>query len=128
MSKNVEEKKTGMMKSHAECFGYKKSYPTSFHQDYEVRGTEEVVIDGRVMKKSCVKTVHPQDNFKGLKADDFALENVIAVGALDSLKEGYLSANSLSELSDSMEGTIDNVIDAVDAAESQNVEQTNGGE
>lgn len=128
MSKNVETEEVGMRKSHVDCFGYKKSYPTSFHQDYEVRGTEEVVIDGRVMKKSCVKTVHPQDNFKGLKADDFALENVIAVGALDSLKEGYLSANSLSELSDSMEGTIDNVIDAVNAAESQSVEQTNGGE
>ncbi len=103
----------------------KKSYPKNLCQDYEVRGTEEVVVNGRVVKKSAVKTIHPQDLFKGFKADDFALENVIAAGALDSLKEGYLSANTTSELSDGMEGTIDNVINAVDAAEAAS--QTNDG-
>jgi hypothetical protein len=115
-----------MVLSHAERMSQPKvDYPKNLVQDYEVRGTEDVVVDGRIVKKSCLVTVHPQDMFKGLNADDFALENVIAVGALDSLKEGYLGANTLSELSDSMEGTIDNVINAVDAAESQNVESQN---
>ena len=104
-------------------------YPKTLCQDYEVRGTEDVVVNGVIVKKSTIVTVHPQDNFKGMKASDFALENVIAAGALDSLKEGKLGANTTSELSDSMEGTIDNVISAVDAAEAQNVEpQNNEGE
>ncbi len=125
MSKNVETEKKGMMSYSQRMCQPKKSYPKTLCQDYEGRGTEEVVVNGRVVKKSAVKTVHPQDLFKGFKADDFALENIIAVGALDSLKEGYLSANTTSELSDGMEGTIDNVIDAVDAAEVAS--QTNDG-
>ena len=126
MSKNVETEKSGMLLSHSQRMCQpKKSYPKNLCQDYEVRGTEEVVVNGRVVKKSAVKTVHPQDLFKGFKADDFALENIIAVGALDSLKEGYLSANTTSELSDSMEGTIDNVINAVNEAEASS--QTNDG-
>lgn len=128
MSKDVEIQKTGMMKSHAEMFGAEKSYPKNLCQDYEVRGTEEVVVNGRVVKKSAVKTIHPQDLFKGFKADDFALENIIAVGALDGLKEGYLSANTTSELSDSMEGTIDNVINAVNEAEASNTQNDGGNE
>lgn len=129
MSKNVETKKTGMMKSHTERLCEPSvDYPKTLCQDYEVRGTEDVVENGRIVKKSTIVTVHPQDKFKGMNADDFALENVIAAGALDSLKEGKLGANTLSELSDSMEGTIDNVISAVDAAESQNVESKSEGE
>jgi hypothetical protein len=126
MAKNVETEKRGMMKSHAERMCEASiDYPKTLCQDYEVRGVEEVVENGRIVKKSTIVTVHPQDKFKGFKASDFALENVIAAGALDSLKEGKLGANTLSELSDSMEGTIDNVISAVDAAESQNVEPQN---
>jgi hypothetical protein len=125
MSKYVESLVTGMMKSHAECFGQKMSYPKNLCHDYEVRGIDEVVVNGRVVKKSVVKTIHPQDFFSGFKSDDFALENIIAVGALDSLEERYLSAITTSELSDGMECTIDNVINSVDAAESAS--QTNDG-
>lgn len=126
MSKIVETKLSGMMKSHVQRIAEAgKSYPKVLSADYEVRGTEDVVENGRIVKKSTIVTVHPQDMFKGLNAYDFALENVIAVGALDSLKEGKLGANTLSELSDSMEGTIDNLIAAVDSAESQNVEPQN---
>lgn len=116
MSKTVITK-TGMMRSHASMFGADKTYPTTLVADYQVRSAEDYVEDGKILKKSTVVTVHPQDRFKGFVANDFALENIIAVGALDSLKEGYLNSNTLSELSDSMEGTIDNVIAAVDAAE-----------
>ena len=125
MSKTSETVKTGIMKSHLERLAQtEKSYPATFNRDYEVHGTEDVVVNDRIVKKSCIVKVHPQDKFKGLKASDFALENVIAAGALDSLNECYLGSNSLSELSDSMEGTIDNMIDAVNAAEA-NVEPSN---
>lgn len=128
MSKKETEIKRGIFKSHAEALAQApKVYPKTLCADYEVRGTEEVVENDRVVNKSCVKKVHPQDMFAGYKASDFALENIIAVGALDSLKEGHLSANSLSELSDSMEGSIDNAIAAVDAAEASVNNSNDGG-
>lgn len=85
-------------------------------------------MNGKVLKKSVVRTVHPQDRFRGLNAVDFALENVIAAGALDSLKEGYYGSVNTSELSDSMEGTIDNVINAVNEAEASNTQNDGGNE
>jgi hypothetical protein len=120
----TDVKKTGMQKSHASMFGVNKSYPTVLVEDYQVRSAEDYVQDGRVMKRSTVVTVHPQDKFKGLVANDFALENIIAAGAFDSLKEGYLSANTISELSDSMECSVDAAIAAVDAAEANNSNNT----
>lgn len=126
MSKNVELKR-GMLKSHAERMCEAPVvYPKNLVSDYEVRSTEDVVENGRVLKKTVYRKVHPQDNFKGMSALDFALENVIAVGALDGLKECYLGVNTTSELSDGMEGTIDNAIAAVDAAEA-NVQPNNDG-
>lgn len=127
MSKNVE-KKSGMMKRHNEMFGFRHSYQKQIVGDYEINGTEEVVVNGKVLKKSVVRTVHPQDRFRGLNAVDFALENVIAAGALDSLKEGYYGSVNTSELSDSMEGTIDNVINAVNEAEASNTQNDGGNE
>ena len=102
-------------------------YPKKLVSDYEVRGTEQVVENGRVVKKSVMKTVHPQDNFKGIECLDFALENVIAAGALDSLKECQLNGNTLG-IADNVEGSIDNIIDAVDEAEMNVEPQNNEGE
>ena len=125
MSKTSKTKVGGAMKSHlSRMVEPRMAYPKEIVGDYEVTGSEQVVENGRVVRKSVVAKVHPQDKMKGLKADDFALENIIAVGALDSLKECYYSANTTSELSDSMEGSIDNIIAAVDDAES-NVEPKN---
>lgn len=125
MSKK-ETVKSGMMKRHGDMFGFRHSYKKELFGDYEVNGTEEVLVNGKVLKKSCVKTVHPQDRFKGLDAVDFALENVIAAGALDSLKEGYFGSVTASELSDGMEATIDNAINAVNEAEAA-ASQNDGG-
>lgn len=117
MSKN-EKRISGMMKSHSQRIAEPSvDYPKTFCQDYEVRGTEDYVQNGVLLKRSTVVVVHPQDKFKGMKASDFALENVIAAGAVGMLKEGKLSINSVGELSDSLEGTIDAVIAAVDVAE-----------
>lgn len=91
---------------------------------YEMDGVEQVVENGVILKKSVVNTFDPVANMKGFKASDFALENIIAVGALDSLKESHLTIGSTSELSDSLEGSIDNIIAAVDDEE-MNVEPKN---
>ena len=91
---------------------------------YEIDGAEQAVENGVIVKKSTVNTFDPVANMRGFKATDFALENIIAVGALDSLRESKLSVGTTSELSDGLEGTIDNVIAAVDDAE-LNVEPQN---
>lgn len=91
---------------------------------YGIDGVEQVVENGVIVKKSTVNTFDPVANMSGFKATDFALENIIAAGALDSLKESKLTIGTTSELSDSLEGTIDNVIAAVDDAE-LNVESQN---
>lgn len=70
-------------------------YPKDLHDTYEVNAVTEVVENGRVVKKSVRKTVDPVDNFKGVKVSDFYLENVIAAGAVDSLRFGQLDNGRL---------------------------------
>lgn len=68
--------------------------------------TEEQTVDeyGRVLKKSVIKTVNSEELNAGLKVSDFYLENLIAAGSFDSLKEV---------------GTINSVgLDAIDSIES----------
>lgn len=62
-----------------------------------MNAVEEVVENDRIVKKSVRKTVDPADNFKGVKVSDFYMENVIAAGALDSLKFGQLSNGRLAD-------------------------------
>lgn len=119
MSKEIKE--DAGMKSYASRMSEKPQvYPKGYGADYEVRTTEQAVENGRIVKKTVYATVHPSDKFAGMKASDFALENVIAVGALDSLVECKLGVGVGAELADSMEGTVDNIISAVDSAEMNN--------
>lgn len=84
--------------SHAErCSAPQVHYPKNLHSTYEVNAVEEVVENDRIVKKSVRKTVDPADNFKGVKVSDFYMENVIAAGALDSLKFGQLSNGTLAD-------------------------------
>lgn len=104
-----------------------KDYKTDYVAHYSLQAKEQVVENGRIVNTTVWKDVDPVQMLKGYKASDFALENIIAAGALDSLKEGQLHVNGGAELSDHMEGVIDNVNDAVDAY--VNVEpQNNEGE
>lgn len=74
---------------------------------------EQVVVNDRVVKKSVVKTFVPSENFAGLKASDFALENVMAAGAVDMLKPTVTPDNSLDNV-DRFENSVDNLIAAID--------------
>lgn len=112
MSKNVNEE----IVSGTDC----RNVRFKTHE-YQVRTTEDVVENGRIVKKTVYKAVNSADKFAGLKASDFALENVIAVGALDSLKEGKLGINTVGETSDMIDPVVDNVISAMNMAESQTV-------
>lgn len=81
-------------------------YAKNLFAPMEVFTSEEVVENNRFVKKSLRKTVDPRDNFKGVKVSDFYLQNVIAVGALDSLKGGMLSESSL-DAADNLSAQLD---------------------
>ena len=99
--------------SHAErCSAPNVHYPKNLHSSYEVNAVEEVVENDRIVKKSVRKTVDPVDNFKGVKVSDFYLENVIAAGALDSLKFGQLSDNRLNS-ADNVDAQVANLDDYI---------------
>lgn len=121
----MDEFKSGMMKRHRDMFGVRHSYPKDLCREYDVNSCEDVVWNGRVVKKSVARLVRPQDRFKGLSAYDFALENVIAAGALGSLREGYYGCSTLEGLSDAMEPVMDSLVSAVDAAVSANNNEVN---
>lgn len=56
--------------------------------------TEDIENNGVIVKRLVIKEVHPADNFKGLKAEDFKLENIIAAGLENDLKFNTLSINT----------------------------------
>lgn len=121
MSKTVKTGFVPRVVSHSEAIQnpalHNRRVKKGLTKPYAVDGVEQVVENGVIVKKSTVNTFDPVANMKGFKATDFALENIIAVGALDSLKESSLTIGTVSELSDSLEGTFDNIIAAVDDAE-----------
>ena len=102
-------------------------YVAKYNRPYKVHSREQVTKDGYITSTMTYKTINPRDNFDGLDSRDFALENIIAVGAVDSLKEGYMHVDNRADLSDSLEGSIDNLISAVDYEESVN-NLNDGGE
>lgn len=95
---------------------------------YGMDAVQQEVVNGVVLKRSAVTTFDPVANMRGYKASDFALENIIAAGALASLKDSRLHYGSTSEISDNLEGTIDNVIAAVNDAEMNVEPQKSEGE
>ena len=47
---------------------------------------ENVEVDGRILQRSVEKTVDPSERMSKFKAQDFATENLIAIGAVDHFK------------------------------------------
>lgn len=95
--------------SHSERLSNPSNYPqykTNLVGSVEVLSTEQVSVDGTLHLQSVKKVLDPRDNFKDVKASDFALSNLIAVGAVDQLRPVQLGAqNNL--------GYMDNLVDAV---------------
>lgn len=81
---------------------------------YAIYDTEDTVVNGKVLKKSVVRNVVPTEQFRGFKASDFALENIIAAGALDQLKPVQLHDDSLDAV-DMTNGTLDSIMNQIDA-------------
>lgn len=87
--------------------------PVVFAKPYEVYDDEEVVDNGRVVKKSVIKVERPSERFAGMKASDFALENIIAAGAVDMLKPVVLHDANL-DMVDQIDGTLNDIMDQID--------------
>lgn len=88
-------------------------YPKSLSEPYEVIGSEDVVVNNRVVKRSIKQVIDPKEMFKGVKVSDFYLENLIAVGALDSLKGGTVSDSTLNA-ADNAEAQLAKMVDAAE--------------
>lgn len=58
--------------------------------------TETVEENGRVISKNVCKTQAVKDKFNGLRVTDFCLENVMASGAIETLRPVQLSGAGLS--------------------------------
>lgn len=88
--------------------------PVRFSKPYTIYDEEQVVENGRILKKTVVRTVRPMEMFVGLKASDFALENVIAAGAVDMLKPTVLHNGDI-DFVDKIDGTLNEIMDQIDA-------------
>lgn len=120
MKKELKMKTNAALISHAELASPKvMDYIVDMDSTYKLRSTETVLENKRYVKKVVYNTVDQVEFMKGLKASDFDLENIIAVGALDSLKDCQLSGDSLGDV-DRASVSIDNIISAVDSAVSNN--------
>ena len=81
--------------------------------------------NGRILKKAVKKTVDPTQLNAGVSVSDFYMENIIAAGAFDSLRECNLNAGTLANADN-----VDAQLGAIDGAIVADVEQnqTNEGE
>lgn len=71
-------------------------YSKNLSSPYVINSVEDILENNRIVKKSKRQTINPADKFKGFKVSDFYMENVIAVGAEDSLRFGQVSIDNLS--------------------------------
>ncbi len=95
-------------------------YPKALNEAYAMTSSEDYVENGRILKRSVAKVVDPRENFAGLKVSDFYLENVIAAGAWDTLRECKLSEGTLAGTDN-----VDAQLAAFDAAVVADAKQNN---
>lgn len=53
---------------------------SSLHQKRECLSTEKTEFEGKILSQSVYVIDNPDERYKGLKASDFALENVLEQG------------------------------------------------
>ena len=92
-----------------------KSRPKVLNTLQERRSIQEVVDNGVVVKKAVIVTEDPTEKFRGLKTTDFALENLIAVGAVNGLRDCSLSYATSGETADSIDANVASLESAITA-------------
>lgn len=102
------------MLSWREQLTYRRPKRSCLFSSYEIVTKEDTAVDGRVVKQSVIRTVIPSEQFKGLKASDFALDNLIAAGAVDMLKSCQLHDVTLDKIDD-LDYSVANLISSIDS-------------
>ena len=110
------------MISHAQRMAKKSNdFVGSYDPTYEVFAEETFAQDGRVLKRSVVKKMDMSEFMAQYSADDFRIENLAAVGALQDNKR-YTYNPSTMEMMDNVGAAFDYLTDVVD---NNNVNNTN---
>lgn len=84
-----------------------------YSKPFEIITQESVNVDGRVLKSSKSIEFDPKEYFSQYNAEDFYLENIIAAGAVDGLKECKLYQGRLIA-ADKAEEAIRDMVFAMD--------------
>ena len=58
-----------------------RSFDKRYDRPYMVRSTEQVMRNGKVLARTKYVEVDPKEMTKGLKVNDFSIENLNAIGA-----------------------------------------------
>ena len=75
-----------------------EKYDHGYGRPFEIISQENVNLDGRVLKQSVNTEFDPKEYFAAYDARDFYLENILAVGATDGLKEVKLVNGRLMDM------------------------------
>lgn len=88
---------------------------------YKVMSSQSVVQNGRVVRNSTVVEVDPNTYFDGVRVSDFDVNNLVAVGALNSMPQNVTLKPSSMSVADSIDDAISDIDFAVSESQS-NVE------
>ena len=108
--------------SHVQAlFRKSNDYVGEFDPLYEMAVTEVSAEKGRVVKKTVVKTIDAREEMAKYDANDFRLENLMAVGALHDEKRFTYSPSTM-DMMDVVNGGYEHItdIDAALAADNNN--------
>lgn len=94
------------MISHAQRMMKKSNYVGTYEPTYEVIDTETFAEKGRVLKRSVIKTLDLSEVMAQYSPDDFRIENLAAVGALQDNKR-YTYNPSRMEMMDNVDKAFD---------------------
>lgn len=111
------------MLSHAQRLMKKDNrYVGDYNSAYEVYANESYAENGRVLKRSVVKNLDNAEVMAQYSPDDFRIENLVAVGALQKDKR-YTYNPTTMEMMDSVGLAFDILSDIADNNNVNNVKE-----
>ena len=108
MKKNPMRQNERLSKVYRPCKGNLNGKTEVVNSNYEY---DE---NGYARKSSAVSDFDPVAHFSQFNACDFALENIIAAGALGTLREGVVNFNSRLMCAENADVAVDNILNFVD--------------
>lgn len=95
-----------------------------FGRPFDIITQENLVLDKKVVKRSNVVSYDPREVMSQYDCADFYLENIIAAGAIQGLKECQLYGNRLMT-QEEVDKEINSFVDTMDEYVNNNVKNTN---